>query len=82
MCICTGTTFYNRTVCQVHTGTETIIRAGRNPTIIGICGNRGAFRRMYWTVSNRHTLDYIKTGEDRPQSWLWRSLFRRNHYRH
>ncbi len=46
-----------------------------------ICGNRSAFRRMQWTVSNRHTLDYIKTGEDRPQSWLWRSLLRRNHRR-
>ncbi len=47
-----------------------------------ICGNRGAFTRMYWTVSHRHTLDYIKTGEDRPQSWIWRRLVARNHYPH
>lgn len=45
-----------------------------------ICGNRGAFTRMHWTVSHRHTLDYIKTGEDRPQSWIWRRLTTRNHY--
>lgn len=45
-----------------------------------ICGNRGAFTRMHWTVSHRHTLDYIKTGEDQPQSWIWRRLLKRNHY--
>ena len=46
-----------------------------------ICGDRAAFRRMQWTVSHRHTLDYIMTGEDRPQSWIWRKLTRRNHYK-
>jgi Trk K+ transport system NAD-binding subunit len=45
-----------------------------------ICGNRGAFTRMYWTVSHRHTLDYIKTGADQPQSWIWRRLLARNRY--
>ena len=45
-----------------------------------ICGNRSAFTRMHWTVSHRHTLDYIKTGADLPQSWLWRRLTTRNHY--
>ena len=39
-----------------------------------ICGNRAAFTRMQWTVSHRHTLDYVKTGRDAPQSWLWRRL--------
>jgi voltage-gated potassium channel len=39
-----------------------------------ICGNRAAFTRMQWTVSHRHTLDYVKTGRDVPQSWLWRRL--------
>jgi Trk K+ transport system NAD-binding subunit len=39
-----------------------------------ICGNHAAFTRMIWTVSHRHTLDYIRTGEDRPQGWLWRRL--------
>ena len=41
-----------------------------------ICGNRSAFTRMHWTVSHRHTLDYIKTGEDRAQSWAWRFLLK------
>ena len=45
-----------------------------------ICGNRGAFTRMHWTVSHRHTLDYIKTGDDQPQSWIWRRLLTRDHY--
>lgn len=44
-----------------------------------ICGNRSAFTRMRWTVSHRHNLDYIKTGEDRAQSWVWRRLLKRNH---
>jgi hypothetical protein len=35
---------------------------------------------MYWTVSHRHTLDYIKTGADQPQSWIWRRLLARNRY--
>ncbi|MCW9078001.1 MAG: NAD-binding protein [Gammaproteobacteria bacterium] len=47
-----------------------------------VCGDRAAFRRMKWTVSHRHTLDYVMTGEDRPQSWIWRKLTRRNHYKH
>ena len=44
-----------------------------------ICGNRSAFTRMHWTVSHRHTLDYIKTGEDSAQSWVWRRLMKNNH---
>ncbi len=43
-----------------------------------ICGNRAAFTRMQWTVSHRHTLDYVKTGRDVPQSWLWRRLAQRS----
>ncbi|MGB5776512.1 MAG: NAD-binding protein [Sedimenticolaceae bacterium] len=43
-----------------------------------VCGNRAAFTRMQWTVSHRHTLDYVKTGRDLPQSWLWRRLAQRN----
>lgn len=39
-----------------------------------MCGNRAAFTRMTWTVSHGHTLDYVKTGQDRPQGWLWRTL--------
>ena len=39
-----------------------------------LCGNHSAFTRMRWTVSHAHTLEYIKTGEDRPQGWLWNKL--------
>ena len=42
-----------------------------------ICGDRAAFTRMQWTVSHRHTLEYVKTGRDVPQSWLWRRLAQR-----
>ena len=47
-----------------------------------VCGNRSAFTRMHWTLSHRHTLDYIKTGDDLPQSWVWRRLLKRNHHPH
>jgi Trk K+ transport system NAD-binding subunit len=57
-------------------GAETALKPGDR---LLICGNSGAFRRMYWTVSHRHTLDYIKTGEDQAQSWVWRRLLKRNH---
>ena len=42
-----------------------------------VCGSRAAFTRMHWTVSHRHALDYIKTGEDRPQTWIGKKLARR-----
>ena len=53
---------------------EHLLKAGDR---LLICGNRRAFTRMHWTVSHRYTLDYIKTGEDTPQSWLWRRLAQR-----
>jgi Trk K+ transport system NAD-binding subunit len=43
-----------------------------------ICGSRGAFTRMYWTMSHEHTLDFVKTGLDRPQGWIWRRLLWRD----
>lgn len=54
---------------------ETPLKAGDR---LLICGDRAAFTRMHWSVSHRHTLDYIRTGEDRPQSWLWRRLAARD----
>ena len=39
-----------------------------------ICGSGGAFTRMNWTVSHSNTLDYVRTGVDRPQAWFWRYL--------
>ncbi|MCB1724402.1 MAG: potassium channel protein [Chromatiaceae bacterium] len=52
-------------------GDDTPIRAGDR---LLMCGNRTAFTRMQWTVSHRHTLDFIKTGEDRAQGWVWRHI--------
>ena len=46
-----------------------------------LCGNRAAFTRIQWTLSNRHTLDYMRTGEERPQSWIWRELMKRRRAR-
>ena len=40
-----------------------------------LCGDRAAFTRMRWTVSHRHSLDYVRTGEDRPHGWVWRRWF-------
>jgi Trk K+ transport system NAD-binding subunit len=39
-----------------------------------ICGHQTAFTRMQWSVSHQHTLEFIRTGKDRPQSWIWRRL--------
>ena len=50
---------------------NTPIRAGDR---LLLCGDLKAFTRMQWSVSHRHTLDFIKTGEDKPQGWLWRRL--------
>ena len=52
-------------------GPDTVLKVGDR---LLMCGNRAAFTRMNWTVSHRHTLDYVKTGQDRPQGWLWRKL--------
>lgn len=55
-------------------GPEDALKAGDR---LLICGNRAAFTRMQWTVSHRHTLEYVKTGRDVPQGWLWRRLAQR-----
>ncbi len=52
-------------------GMDTPLKAGDR---LLLCGDRTAFTRMQWTVSHRHTLDYIMTGKDLPQGWLWRRL--------
>ena len=55
-------------------GPDTMLKVGDR---LLMCGNRAAFTRMNWTVSHQHTLDYVKTGQDRPQGWLWRKLSHR-----
>ncbi len=38
------------------------------------CGRADARSAMEWTLQNAYALDYIVTGETRPQGWLWRLL--------
>lgn len=40
------------------------------------CGRYLANRRMSWTLQNEHALNYVLTGESRPQGWVWRMLQR------
>ena len=40
------------------------------------CGRLVANRRMSWTLQNEHALNYVLTGEARPQGWIWRRLQR------
>ncbi len=42
------------------------------------CGRESARDRLGWALQNTHALDYILTGEVRPQGWAWR-LFRKVH---
>ena len=38
------------------------------------CGKLNATDRMRWTLQNYHALDYVLTGENRPQGWIWKLL--------
>lgn len=38
------------------------------------CGKPNAADRMRWTLQNYHALDYVLTGETRPQGWIWKML--------
>jgi hypothetical protein len=40
-------------------------------------GSVGAKSSMEWTLQNEHALNYILTGESRPQGWIWRWLRRK-----
>ena len=37
-----------------------------------ICGRLSSRYRMEWTLQNEHALNYILTGQSRPQGWIWR----------
>ncbi|MBW9259664.1 MAG: NAD-binding protein [Candidatus Thiodiazotropha sp. (ex. Lucinisca nassula)] len=41
------------------------------------CGRVSAKHRMEWTLQNENALNYILTGETRPQGWIWRRLQKR-----
>ena len=38
------------------------------------CGRFNTADRMRWTLQNYHALDYVITGESKPQGWLWKLL--------
>jgi Trk K+ transport system NAD-binding subunit len=41
------------------------------------CGKFSARNGMEWTLQNENALNYILTGETRPQGWIWRRLKKR-----
>jgi hypothetical protein len=41
------------------------------------CGSVYAQNRMHWTLQNENALNYILTGETRPEGWVWRRLRKR-----
>ncbi len=38
------------------------------------CGSYSGRDRMEWTLQNENALNYILTGEARPEGWIWRQL--------
>ena len=38
------------------------------------CGSHSGRDRMEWTLQNENALNYILTGEARPEGWIWRQL--------
>ncbi len=41
------------------------------------CGSVYAKNRMLWTLQNENALNYVLTGETRPEGWVWRRLRKR-----
>ncbi len=39
-----------------------------------LCGERAAFTRLDWSLCHAHTLEYVVTGENHPEGWVWRKL--------
>jgi Trk K+ transport system NAD-binding subunit len=50
---------------------DTVLRRGDR---LLFCGRPHARERMDWTLQNRNALDYILTGEHRPEGFIWRVL--------
>jgi voltage-gated potassium channel len=40
------------------------------------CGRATAQDRMEWILQNEHALNYVLTGEARPQGWVWKMFHR------
>ena len=45
------------------------------------CGGLGAQAQVAWTVSNPNVLEYVETGEERPDGYVWRWLAQRRERR-
>ena len=45
------------------------------------CGREGARAAIDWTLNDRHTLRYVRTGEDGPDGWIWRQLEQRRRHK-
>lgn len=45
------------------------------------CAGLGTENRIAWTVGNSNVLEYIETGEERPDGYVWRWLARRRERR-
>jgi hypothetical protein len=41
------------------------------------CGTPGTLGRMSWITFNPNVLEYIQTGNERPDGYIWRWLSRR-----
>ncbi len=54
-------------------GEETRLHPGER---LLFCGRPGVRGRMEWTLQNLHALNYVLTGESRPQGWVWRHLIK------
>jgi len=39
-----------------------------------LCGEPAAFTRMDWSLCHAHTLEYVITGENHPEGWVWRKF--------
>jgi Trk K+ transport system NAD-binding subunit len=66
---------------MLRNNTRTILPNPETPMKRGdkllVCGRLSALSRMRWTLQNDHALNYIVSGEDRPQGWVWQLLYRR-----
>ncbi len=62
-------------------GSTTTLPENDTPLKVGdrllFCGSYSAHGRMSWTLQNAHALNYIRTGESRPQGFAWRYIQRK-----
>lgn len=57
--------------CRLVPGDELMLSPGDR---LLLCGERAAFTRMEWSLYHAHTLEYVITGENHPEGWVWRKF--------